>query len=268
MPCTLTCFGVGDGRPNGDRHHSSYLYEFGGVTLLIDCGEPVSRSYKASGRNYDLVDRIFLSHLHFDHTGGFFMLMQGFWLEQRQKELPVHMPAEGIPLFQEMLKGACLFDELLPFRLSYEPLRAGQTVPQGDVRVTPYHTSHLESFRKTFQAAHPGEYAAYSFLIEAPGLRIGHSADLGKPEDLEPLLREPLDLLVCELAHFEPESLFQYLQGRPIAHCIFVHLGRHSWQNLPKTRALAKRMLPGMKLSFPADLDSFSIPSCAGPREF
>ena len=156
-----------------------------------------------------------------------------------------------------------MFDELLPFQLSFEPLQASHAVPHRDVRVTPYHTSHLDGFRKRFQSAHPGDYAAYSFLIEAPGLRIGHSADLGKPEDLEPLVRQPLDLLVCELAHFEPESLFQFLQGRPISHCIFVHLGPQPWHNLEQTRALAEQLLPGMKLSFPRDLETFQIRAAA-----
>ena len=48
----------------------------------MDCGETVSGGYKATGLDYDTIDRIFISHLHSDHIGGFFMLMQGFWLEQ------------------------------------------------------------------------------------------------------------------------------------------------------------------------------------------
>ena len=44
---SLTCFGVGDGLPCGDRNHSSYLYRIGGRTLLIDCGESVSRRWSA-----------------------------------------------------------------------------------------------------------------------------------------------------------------------------------------------------------------------------
>src|SRR5882672_8610337 len=82
---TLRCFGVGDGWPCADRKHASFLYRFDKVSILVDCGEPISSSYKASGLSYDAIDRIFISHLHFDHIAGFFMLMQGFWLERRQK---------------------------------------------------------------------------------------------------------------------------------------------------------------------------------------
>ena len=83
----LTCFGVGDGWPCADRGHSSFLYELGQTTWLVDCGEPLSRSYKLSGRSYDQIDRILVSHLHCDHIGGFFMFMQGLWLERRRKAL-------------------------------------------------------------------------------------------------------------------------------------------------------------------------------------
>src|SRR3954468_20302808 len=99
----LKCFGVGDGWRCADRNHSSFLYRFGQTNFLVDCGEPLSRSYKTSGLSYDAFDRIFISHLHSDHTGGFFMFLQGLWLEGRTKALPVHMPTDGIKPFQQML---------------------------------------------------------------------------------------------------------------------------------------------------------------------
>src|SRR6266540_4752779 len=175
---SLQCFGVGDGMACADRNHSSYLYRFGTVSLLLDCGEPVSRSFEALRLDYNSIDRVFLSHLHSDHVGGFFMLMQGFWLGRRRKTLRVHLPADGIEPLRAMLKATYLFDELFQFDLLMEPLEAGKPVKQGRVRVTPFVTTHLDSLRKSFQAKYPGDYAAYSFLMEGGGLRVGHSADL------------------------------------------------------------------------------------------
>ena len=43
-------------------------YAYKGCRYVLDA------SYKASGLSYDLIDAIFLSHLHSDHVGGFFML--------------------------------------------------------------------------------------------------------------------------------------------------------------------------------------------------
>jgi hypothetical protein len=121
------------------------------------------------------------------------------------------------------------------------------------VRVTPFPTTHLEQLRLAFQKRYPQAFQAFSFLIEADKLRIGHSADIGAPEDLEPLLKKPLDLLVCELAHFRAEDLFWYLKGRAVKKIVFVHVGRPYWENLPKTRRLAKSMLPGVPIVFAKD---------------
>src|SRR5215467_7475831 len=124
MNSSVICFGTGDGAPCEDRNHASFLYRLGKTNILIDCGESVDRSYKASGLSYDAIDAIFLSHLHSDHVGGFFMLMQGLWLEKRRKDLPVYLPGDAIPPLRQMLRTVFIFEELLQFRLRLLPLRA------------------------------------------------------------------------------------------------------------------------------------------------
>jgi len=249
----LNCFGVGDGAPSADRNHSSYLYDFKSTVLLLDCGEPASRHIKAASLGPDLIDRLFISHLHSDHFGGLFMLLQGFWLERRRKPLVINLPEDGIKPLQQMLQAAYLFDELLPFPLSFEPLQTGKPVDLAGVRVTSYPTSHLSDLRMAYQDKYPGQYASFCFLLETSRMRIVHSADLGRPEDLEPLLSEPLDLLVCELAHFDPGEVFDYLQGRNIKRIAFIHVGRPYWSDLKPTRRLAEKILGADRVSFPLD---------------
>ncbi len=220
---------------------------------MIDCGEPISRSYKASGLDYDLVDHLFISHLHSDHIAGFFMLMQGFWLEQRKKDLPITMPVDGIKPFQDLLHAGLIFDELLQFKMKFDAIKANKPVAVGDMTVTAYKSTHLEQLRRAFQKKYKQNFEAYCFLIEKGLMRIGHSADIGCPEDLEPLVRRPLDLLVCELAHFRAEDLFLYLQSRSIKRIVFVHVGRPYWEDL-KTDAEA-----GVE-----DVAGYSVFVCAG----
>lgn len=239
--------------PCADRNHASFLYRLGQDTILVDCGEPIDGRFKDSGLSYDLIDGIFISHLHADHIGGFFMLMQGCWLEGRRKELPVHLPGRAIKPIQAMLEAGLLFDELLKFRLRFMPLRAGKPMPVRSVRVTPFPTTHLDGLRADFQKKHRSVFDSYCFLLESGRVRIGHSADLGAPEDLEPLLTRPLDLLVCEMAHFAPERILSFLRGRRIKRIAFVHLARAHWEHLPKLRRLAAQMLPDIPHSFPRD---------------
>jgi L-ascorbate metabolism protein UlaG (beta-lactamase superfamily) len=119
--------------------------------------------------------------------------------------------------------------------------------------VTPFLTRHLDGLRARFGKKYRSDFSAYCFLIESGGVRVGHSGDLGYPEDLEPLVAQPLDLLVCEMAHFPPEKLFAYLKGRQIGRVVFVHLGRDHWENFDRTRRLAAKMLSDLPHVFARD---------------
>src|SRR3954469_16538909 len=121
---SLKCLGVGDGWPCADRSHAAFLYRLAKTSILIDCGEPVGRSLKAAGIKPDLIDAIFLSHLHADHVGGLFMLLQGLWLEGRRRVLPIHLPGKAIKPVQNMIRATFFFDELLKFRMKFSPLTA------------------------------------------------------------------------------------------------------------------------------------------------
>lgn len=255
----LKCFGVGDGWPCADRNHSSFLYRFGPSSILLDCGEGLSRSYKAAELSYDLVDRIFLSHLHCDHIGGLFMMIQGFWLERRRKPLTIHLPGEGIEPIRNLLNAACIFEELHSFPLAYAPLRLGLPVELDDVTITPFRSTHLESLRLAFQNRHPQAFEAFSFLIESRGRRIIHSADIGGPEDLLPMLKERVDLLVCELAHFEPKFLFDMLRDAPVDRVVFTHVARPFWERLDEMKHAAESAMPGIPVEFARDGALFEI---------
>lgn len=183
------------------------------------------------------------------------MLLQGLWLEGRRKPLVVHAPPDGIRPIRQMLGAALLFDELLRFKLSFEPLRHGRPVKVGQVCVTPFRTSHLDALRQQHQRRRPGHFDAFCFLIEAGGRRVGHSADLGAVADLAPLVTRPLDLLVCELCHCPAEALFAWLRDKPIAHIVFIHLARAHWADLAALRRQARRALPRKRLSFPSEGD-------------
>ena len=174
-------------------------------------------------------------------------------MEQRQKDLCVHLPGHAIEPIKQMLNASCIFDELLSCRLQFQPLEAGQPVTTHNVRVTPFPTTHLEGLRRDFARKYPGCFQAYSFLLESDLLRIGHTADIGAIHDLEPLVAKPLDLLVCEVAHVRPESLFRFLQGQSIKRIVFIHVSRRHWEDLEETRSLAAKFLRDVPFTFAHD---------------
>jgi hypothetical protein len=255
----LKCFGTGDGAPCADRNHSAFLYKFGTASLIVDCGEPLCRSFKEAEMNFNRPDRILLSHLHADHVGGFFMFIQGLWLEKRRRALQVHLPTDGIEPIRRMLEAGCLCDEILPFRLGFEPLLDRQAFQVKQVRVTPFLNTHLDGLKRVLQKTHPLRFEAFSFLFETEHFRVAHSADVGAMRDLDPLLDKPLDLLVCEVAHVRPEAMCEHLRGRPIRCLALVHFGRPQWARLTETRKLIQRLLPELTVLYPKDGQVISL---------
>jgi ribonuclease Z len=224
-----------------------------GATVLIDCGESVTRSLKALGFDWNRLDAILLTHTHADHVGGLPMLLQGLWLERRSRPLTVYLPGHAIPPLRRMLRHGYLFPELLGFEVRFSTLPARRTIEVGDLKATPFPTSHLAGLQRAFRGRYRVGFDAFCFLLEGAGKRVVHSGDLGAPGDLLPLLEEPVDLLVCELAHFEPRELFATLRGHSIRQAAFIHLARKIRQKLASVRQLARRDLSETRCHFPGD---------------
>ncbi len=224
---SVTCFGVGEGWPSGDRRHASFLYRCGTTNLLVDCGDGMSSAFKAAGIAYEEVDAVFLSHMHSDHVGGFSMFVQSLWLQQRRRPLPVYAAPRAISALKAWLEAVVLPPELIGFVIDWRPLTAGQPIAIGDVVVTAHATRHLESLRRSFEARYPAtSFEAFSFVMEGPGFRVAHTADIGDVLDLEPLLQARPGLMICELSHVDPKPLCAALRATPPGHVMFVHVAR------------------------------------------
>ncbi|MCX7886690.1 MAG: MBL fold metallo-hydrolase [Verrucomicrobiae bacterium] len=232
MACSLVFLGTADGYANAERNHAALLLRAGSTRVLLDAGQPCSQTLKRLGVGFGELDAIVVTHTHTDHVGGLPMLLQSMWLERRRRALVIWMPPRAIAPLRAWLAACYLFPERLSFDVRWQGL--GKPIRIGGVRIEPFANTHLESTRAEFGRLYPRVgYESFSLLVQACGVRFGYSGDIGSVEDLEPVCRRPLDLLITELAHVSADAMHAFVRGRAIAHVWVTHVGRGQRGRLP-----------------------------------
>ena len=92
--------GTGTPRPSIHRFGPATLVSAGGKYFLFDAGRGVTIRLHQAGISPDLVDQVFLTHLHSDHVSGLDDLWITGWVWQREQNLRVLGPKGTAHLVQ------------------------------------------------------------------------------------------------------------------------------------------------------------------------
>lgn len=151
---TVTLLGTGTPRPDAERFSQAILVETaGGERLLFDAGRGAAMRLHQIGVSSDRIDRVFLTHLHYDHIVG----LDDVWLTarlwQRPEPLPVMGP-QGTEEFVAHLMQAYAADRAVRHRQSGLPEAAGDleaveiepgvVYANGSLKVTAFAVAHGE----------------------------------------------------------------------------------------------------------------------------
>lgn len=201
----ITFLGTSHGVPAADRYCSCTMLEVGGSVYFIDAGAPLIDLLIRRGTPLESIRALFTTHLHGDHVNGvlpFADLLNWYFTSTKVKMFLTEQ--DGVSLFPkvvELTEGMKMDEQRLTFHLE----TPGVFYEDENLRVTAIPTQHIAYANRP----------SYALLIEAEGKKVLFTGDLShelKRQDFPACaMEEALDLVVMEMAHFEPEQAKPYL---------------------------------------------------------
>lgn len=193
----VTLLGTGHPEPLYQRFGPSTLIEAGEQKILFDCGRgTMQRIYQIYPESSD-IDKLFLTHLHSDHTTGIPDLwITGFLYHRREKPLQIwgpkgtkHMINHIEQAFSVDKKSRSVFIPNTGLELVTTEIEEGYIYENNGVKVTPFDVSHLTRINEP----------CLGFRIDYDDRSVVLSGDTRVCENLFKYSRD-VDLLVHEVA--------------------------------------------------------------------
>ncbi|MDE1762216.1 MAG: ribonuclease Z [Candidatus Micrarchaeota archaeon] len=88
----VTMLGTSGSTPTKERGMPSVAITYDGRVYLFDCGEGTQMKMLTFGINISRVESIFITHIHGDHVIGLAGLIRTMALNNRERELVIHVP--------------------------------------------------------------------------------------------------------------------------------------------------------------------------------
>jgi len=224
----LIVLGSSSGVSSPTRAHQSLVLNSGNVAIMLDCGEPAGARYMQENLKLDDLKHIVISHSHIDHCGSLPMLLKTMHLLISgnygflSHPLTVHMPEELINGFVHYLEVCHMPVSKFSFPLTLLPIQESEIELEKGVTLQTIANQHL-AVRDDISENQPGQ--SYSFKLNFFGDSVVYSGDLVAIEELDELLKEPIDLLIIEFGHLFPlTASLKHLSQFDIAQVLVNHI--------------------------------------------
>jgi len=198
----VTLLGTGTPGPRIDRFGPSTLVEAGGLRLLFDCGRGTMQRIYQIDRNVSSFDKLFLTHLHSDHTTGIPDLWITGYLFQRYEnplriwgtkgtvQMIAHLD-KAFEIDRKVRSEARFIPQLSEgIRMQAHDIDEGFVYEENGVKVIPFRVNHHDLYSDEPSLGYRIEYKDRSVVIS------------GDTRYCENLIKysENVDLLIHEVA--------------------------------------------------------------------
>lgn len=200
----ITFLGTGHGVPSAERSCSCTMLEIGDAIYYIDGGVAITGRTMLAGRDITDAKALFSTHSHGDHVAGIFHLADLFNWRYKESEFDFYLTEQSV--CDAMMNLISVTTKPVDTnRVRFHVTSPDFKYIDENVKVSFYPSSHMA----------PVGRPSYGILIEAEGKRVYFSGDLsqflGADDFPVDIVSEPIDLFVCEFAHFKIAHLEPYL---------------------------------------------------------
>jgi ribonuclease Z len=149
----VTFLGTSASVPSAERNHPGLLVEVESHRILVDCGEGTQRQLLQSGAGFRRLDRLLLTHAHFDHVLGIPGLLSTLRLQQQSTGMTIHGSRDTLDVVGRMLAGFW-GEGRAPIPLELVPLTEGRVLDAGDFTINCFPVRHRDtaSFAFSFES--------------------------------------------------------------------------------------------------------------------
>ena len=213
----LIFVGTSHGVPEADRRCSACILEIGANYYLFDMGTQVIEDLRRRQIPVESVRLAICSHPHGDHTNGLIAFTDLVNWYFKSADPLILLPDERLIAPLRAWITATGEGKTMREGVRIESFREGVVYTDENLRVTAIRTKHCEY--------------SFAFLIEAESKKILFTGDLCRPSvDFPSIAYEtPLDLLVCEAAHFSPDDCIAYFDKTKAKRILHTHVYEKRW---------------------------------------
>jgi len=208
MQMKFVMLGSGAVRDNPRRAGPSQVLQVGGELLMFDCGRAAATNLARFGFACEKVDRLFLTHLHFDHIVDFPYLVFVGWVKVRRNRFQVYGPGGTRDFVERIIRPP--FEQDIQSRIGHgkdvEPLdpQVGEVSEDGEFLSG-------DGFRVSAAFVDHGGIPAVLYRVDVGDRRVVITGD-GRPREGFVEFAREADLLAIECSG-TPEFLAQQEWG-------------------------------------------------------
>jgi len=237
----LTILGSCSGtEPMPERHHTSLTVTSNDRVYFFDAGENCSYTAHLLGIDLLKTRAVFISHCHYDHTGGLGGLLwniRKLTLMRKENtadgEIKLYIPEmeswEGLYTFLKHTEG----DFKCPFDITARLPSLGSFYEDENIKVTAFETHHMSRVNDLCRS--------FAYRIEEGDRSIVFSGDIKDHSEVREAVGRGCDILLMETGHHKVKDVCALAESLNVGRLIFVHHGREILNDLPTSSAIASQ---------------------------